>query len=357
MRGAARAAAVLLIGAAASGLGVAPAHADNASPAAVKTAWYWSLVGVSVQGNAVPADPPAAASLVAGGSLGVAYLVDQEDTALGTDHADRVAAVAFDTSSVPLGSTFNSFTLSMPLDQAGQQVKSGTPDLSACEIISTFDGSDAPQSASKVPAYSPFSCVKGTYKDSIGAAGGYAFDLTAIANDWSGGAPAEGVLIRPTTGLSTPQAPFAISFGGKSFIKTSAFYELPPVSTPVPEGVPPAVPGLAPPPPLPGPVVPEVIPPLVPGPVAPAPQVNPQPVAPALAEVAYAPGTLVPSGVWWAGFLGLLALLGVTAAVLGDPLVPVVVDARRRRFAGVVRAQTRPSPVRTAPSASRFRPA
>jgi hypothetical protein len=131
----------------------------------------------------------------------------------------------------------------------------------------------------------------------------------------------------------------------------------PPVTAPPPEVVP-AVPGLAPPPPLPGTVVP---PPtaVVPYPVVPLPQTNPQPAAPAVEAVAYTPGALVPSGAWWLGLLALLGVLGLTAAVLGDPLAPVAVDPRRRRFAGVVRAQSRAAafPVLTARPASRFRPA
>lgn len=337
-----------------------PAHADTASPPAVKTAWYWSLVGISVEGNALPADPPAAASLVPDGSIGVAYLTDQEDMVLGTDHADRVGTVGFDVGAVPLGSTYSTFTLTMPLDGAAQQVKTGTPDISACELISGFEDSATPLGVSAVPSYSPLSCVKGTFKDTIGTKGGYVFDLTSIANDWSGGAPAEGVLIRPTTGGETPQTPFAITFAGKNGILTAASYTLPPPpEVPVPEVVPPVVPGLVPPPPpLPGTVLPPVTS-VVPPAVVPAPQVNPPPAAPVLAASDYAPGALVPSGAWWLGFLGLLALLGLTAVVLGDPMAPVVVDARRRRFAGVVRAQARATtlPARTARPAARFRPA
>jgi hypothetical protein len=355
---------VLVLAAAATSLGgalaPAPAQADTAQPAAVKTAWYWSLVGVGVQGNALPADPPAETSLVPAGSLGVAYLADEEDAALNTDRADRLSAVAFDVSGVPIGSTYSSFSLTMPLDPTAQQLMSGTPDISACELISGFDDSATPSGAASVPAYSPLSCVKGTFKDTIGTAGGFVFDLTAIANDWSGGAPAEGVLIRPTTGLATPQPPFSISLAGKAAILAAADYTLPapPDDTSVTEVDVPAVPGLAPPPPLPGTLVPAVVP-SVPYPTVPLPQTNPQPVAPPLAEVAYTPGALVPSGAWWLAFLALLGLLGLTAAVLGDPLAPVVVDARRRRFAEVVRTQSRAAvlPQRTARPATRPRPA
>jgi hypothetical protein len=88
--------------------------------------------------------------------------------------------------------------------------------------------------------------------------------------------------------------------------------------------------------------------------------VNPAPTTAPQALTAYRQGTLVPSGNWWIGFLGLLALLGLAAAVLGDPLAPTAVDPRRRRFAEVVRAQTRahaPLATPAARPAPRFRPA
>jgi len=335
------------------------AHADTATPPAVRTAWFWSLVGVSVEGNALPADPPGQASLVPDGDLGVAYLADQEDMALATDGADRVSAVAFDVGAVPLGSTFSSFVVTLPLDGAAQQLKTGTPDISACELLAGFADSVVPAGTSAAPAYSSPSCVKGTFKSTVGSAGGYVFDLTAIANDWSGGAPAEGILLRPTLGLATAQQPFSISLQGKNGILTAASYTLPPA--PAVE-VPPVLPGpvLAPPPPLPVVQAPQLPGIVVPPPVVPAPQPAPAPVAPPLADVAYTPGALVPSGAWWIGLLGLLALLGLTAVVLGDPLVPVVADARRRRFAEVVRTQgraTSAAPGRSARPAPRFRPA
>jgi hypothetical protein len=354
VRTAGRTCLALLAGAVGVVLVPSAALADTASPPAVKTAWYWSLTGVSVEGNPLP-EPPAQASLVADGSLGVAYLVDQEDMALNTDRgADRVSTVAFDLGEVPAGSTYSTFTLTMPLD-AGTQLKAQTPDISACELISGFTDSPTPQSVTTIPSWSPASCVKGTFKDTIGSAGGYEFDLTAIANDWSGGAPAEGVLIRPTVGLETPQPPFAISFAGKNGILTKVEFTLP-----VPE-VPPVVPGpvLPPAPPMPGVVLPPVTgivqPPVVP---TPAPQVQPLPTTPPQALAAYHQGALVPSGAWWLALLGVLGLLVLTAAVLGDPLAPAAVDPRRRRFAEVVRAQTRaPAAATVRRPAPRFRPA
>ena len=364
VRAARRAAAVLLLTAGAFPLAPLVAHADTATPPAVKTAWYWSLVGVSAQGEDVPVAPPAAASLVPDGDIGVGYLLEQEDTVLNTHGADRVGVVAFDLNTVPMGSTFSSFVATVPLDGAAQQVMTGTPELQACELIGGFVDTVVPGGATAAPPFSLVSCVKGTFKDTIGDAGAYVFDLTAIANDWSGGAPAEGILIRPTGGLPTAQQPFLISLQGKNGITTSAVYTPPP--PPVPSEPPVVLPGpvLPPVPVLPGFVPPPTLPDLggivVPAAPVPAPQVNPAPSAPALSAVAYTQGALVPSGLWWAGFLAFVLLLGLTAAVLGDPLAPVVVDPRRRRFAEVVRAQARaagPASGRPTRPSARFRPA
>jgi hypothetical protein len=353
VRSAARAGVALLLAVGATGVASGTAYADSATPSAVKTNWYWSLAAPSVEGNTLPAAPPAQASGVPAGDLGVGYSADQVSS------EDKAAAVAFDLSGIPSGSTFSSFVVDAAYDPSATQVTSGTPDISACELLDAFVGADGPSDIATEPPVSLPSCVKGTFTASIGTAGGYRFDLTAIANDWSGGAPANGILIRPTPSLATPQQPFTLSLQGKAGITTTAEYTMPPAATESPAPVP--GPALAPPPPMSGGVVVPPVqgvvvppPPVVP---APAPQVS---AAPTLASAPYAPGALVPSGAWWLALLALLALLGLTAAVLGDPLAPVVVDARRRRFAEVVRSQARaaaPAPDRAPRPAARFRPA
>jgi hypothetical protein len=352
VRTAGRACVVLLAAVSGAVLGPLPAYADTATPHAVKTNWYWFLQTPTVEGETLPVGAPAEASLVPAGDLGVGYLVDQLSS------TDKVAAVDFDLGEIPQGSTYSSFRVTVPYDPAAQQVTTGTPDISACELLDAFQDAPGPSDLAKAPPLSLPSCVKGTFKSTIGAAGGYEFDLTAMANDWSGGAPQHGILIRPTPSLTTPQQPFSISLQGKNGITTKAEYTPPQPTTP------PVAPGpvLPPAPQLPGVVLPPVtgvgqVPaPTVP---QPEPQVNPLPkpqTAPLAA--AYHEGALVPSGAWWLGLLGLLGLLVLTAAVLGDPLAPVAIDPRRRRFAGVVRAQTRAaasSPARR--PAPRFRPA
>jgi hypothetical protein len=338
---------VVLAAAVTAALGASPAHADSAATPAVKTNWYWFLEQPVVNGETVPVGAPEQASAVPAGDLGVGYLVDQLAS------SDKAAAVQFDTSAIPLGSTYTSFTVQTPWDPAATQLTTGTPDVSACELIDAFQDGAGPSALTAAPPISLPSCVKGTFKSTIGTAGGYEFDLTAMANDWSGGAPANGILLRPTPSLSTPQPPFTLALLGKNGIRAEAQYTPPQPSEPTP------LPGpvLPPVPPLPGvvaPPIPVIEPQVVP---TPAPQVNPAPrTVPPQALAAYHEGALVPSGVWWLAALALLAMLVLTATVLGDPLAPVPVDPRRRRFAEVVRAQTRAaSAPRRGPA--RFRPA
>jgi hypothetical protein len=351
VRTAGRACLALLVGAFGAVLAPLPAYADSATPPAVKTNWYWFLQTPSANGETLPVGAPAEASLVPAGDLGVGYLVDQ------VSNSDKVAAVDFDLGEIPMGSTYSSFVATVPYDAAATQVTSGTPDISACELLDAFQDAPGPSDLAKAPPLSLPSCVKGTFKSTIGTAGGYEFDLTAIANDWSGGAPQHGILIRPTPSLATPQQPFSISLQGKNGITTKAEYTPPqPTQPPGPTG-----PVLPPVPPLPGVVVPPVTAidqPPVPMVPQPAPQVQPLPTPAPQALAAYHEGALVPSGAWWLALLGVLGLLVLTAAVLGDPLAPVAVDPRRRRFAEVVRAQTRaPAASRARRPAPRFRPA
>lgn len=361
---ASRAGAVaVLASCATTGLLGAPASASTsvtATPPAVSTNWYWAQAAPTVNGTGLPAAPPAAASGVADGDLGVGYVADQ------TGNPDKLAAVGFDITQIPLGATFSSFVVTVPLDAAANQLKNAVPALSACENIDTFPDGAGPTDIAKAPPLSLLSCVKGEFKTTIGKGGGYVFDLTAIANDWSGGAPADGITIRPTPGVVNPE-PFTLSLLGKNSITSEAVYSPPdaPVVAPLPVtdlpgtvAPPPALTGVALPPVVPQIDAPQTLPQAAP--LLPAPQVNPAPQAavPA-ASAAYSPGALTPSTNWWLAFLGALGLLGLTSMVLGDPMPPVVVDSRRRRFAGVVRSRAQVSPTQTRPAAprTRFRPA
>lgn len=365
MRAGVRASAALALTVCTVGLVPSVALADSAAPVVIATNWYWSMAAPNLGGNAVPVAGPSQASGVPDGDLGVGYVADPAGS------SDKAAAVAFDMSTVPAGATFSSFVVNVPYDPAAQEATSGTPDVSACELIAGFTDAPGPSDMAQVPPISLPSCVKGTFSATIGKVGGYAFDLTAIANDWSGGAPPNGILIRPTAGLPdvapnapATQQPFSLSFLGKNGITTQATYTPAPVTQAAPPPVVPAGPALAPPPPPPpvsvaAPVLPAYAPSAPAVAPAPAPQVNPPP-APAPQAAAYVPGALVPSTTWWLGLLVLLALLGLTSVVLGDPLAPVPADPRRRRFADAVHSRAlggTPATPAGHRSAPRFRPA
>ena len=309
-----------------------PAYADGGPPA-VSAAWYWNEKTVSVQGQSLPSVPDQgnAASGVPDGDLGVGYVAEQ------LAPVDKVAAVDFDLTSIPVGSTFSLFSMKVPLDAAANQAQTGTADISACENIDAFKDGAAPQDMSKAPPIASPTCVKGVFAD-----GTYTFDLTSIANDWSVGTPEFGISIRPTVLDATSQRPFSIALSGKNAITTRASWSPPANLEPAPVVPAPVLTPVAGPPVLSGgqvtlPVVPTVAP--TPAPVVPQPQANPAPQTPAITPVAYAAPTLVPSTLWWLALLGLAGLLGVSWLVQNDPLVPAPVDARRQRFARAVRTQ------------------
>ena len=305
--------------------------------------------------------PPTQASGVGDGALGVGYLSEQ------AGNPDKIAAVAFDLTAIPLGSTFSQFKVTVPLDVNAEQLNTAVPDISACEAIDAFLDAPGPGDISKAPPISSPSCVKGAFDPKLGAKGSYVFELTAIANNWAGGAPSNGVVLRPTLFPVATVEPYTLSLQGKKGITTAATFVRPAVVVEAPSGAA-GVPPVAAPPVFPGVFLPPAVnlPDLsAPGPVfaplpVPTPQVNPTPAVSAVGvgSVPIALNQLRPSGAFWLALLGAAGLLGFTALVLGDPMAPAAVDARRRRFAAVVRTgmtpPTSPAPRRPAP---RIRPA
>jgi hypothetical protein len=312
-----------------------PAWADSASPVVSYSNWYWSgkdgATATTPLGNG-PFAAPDEASAIPAGDLGVAY----------TNDVDKVAALDFGLQSIPEGATVSKFLVVMPLDATASNLAAADgPKITACPAIAPFEPAEGPTELSKAPAQAANVCVDGTYN---ATAKTYTFDIASAADDWSAGAPSNGIVIRPKLGESTQ---FNYAFQGRNAIKVIAEYSS--AATPVgpPAAAPPVDAGtaVAPPPssfttgttPL-APAAP------VSGPVtAPAPQVMPPaapvqvPAAPAAAVVAV--DALRPAGGFWLALLGLAALLVLVGLVLGDPMDPVVVDARRRRFADVVRAR------------------
>ena len=328
---------VTLLGAAgAPGLLVSgPAYADTLGTQVDAASWYWAeQSGV----GPLPAGAPRDASGVPAGDLGVSY----------TNDVDKVAALAFGVSGVPAGAMFSAFTVTMPLDPAAHQLAnpSEAPQLAACAALDpVVDGKD-PGALSDAPTQNSVGCVDGKYDAGKSA---WTFELSGFATDWAAGAPANGIVVRPKPGNATQ---FNYAFLGKKDIKVVADYTA--AAPVVPVAPAPAAPpadagsgfvaappssfnsGTAPVAPL-NPVSAPV--------TAPQPAVLP-PAAPAVAAPATTPvaattkvDALRPDSTFWLSLVGLAILLLLAGLVLGDPMDPVVVDARRRRFADVVRAR------------------
>jgi hypothetical protein len=243
----------------------------------------------------------------------------------------------------------------MPLDPAAHQLAppNAAPQLSACAALDPIvDGAD-PGPLTAAPTQNTVECVDGKFDAGKST---WTFELAGMATDWASGVPANGVVIRPKTGDATQ---FNYAFLGKKDIKVEASYTAPvaPITAPV---APPADSGVVQAPSFDSGSVPLM--PVQPvTPVAPQPQVVPAPApapavaAPATAQVAAIQvDALRPSGLFWLALLGLGVLLLLVGLVLGDPMDPIVLDARRRRFADVIRAR---AAARAAAASSATRPA
>jgi hypothetical protein len=335
-RTAGRCAVALVLALAPLGALASPAAAATSAPPVVKASWYWNAKTLTTPVETLPTlpEPADAASGVPAGDLGVGYVAETLSS------VDKVAAVDFDLTQIPAGSSFSSFTLTAPLDPAATQVQATPADVSACENIDVFTETSGPQDLQHSPPVALPTCVKGLLKD-----GAYTFDLTAIATEWSQGTPAVGITIRPTVLDTTSQRPFSIALQGKNAMKTAASWTAPVVETPVTEPVEQPVPAVVLPPLTGGggtgggvlPIVPDVVAPQVPG-VAPQPSAAPAPQAAAFQPAAYVPRSMVPSSLWWLALLGMGAILALAWVTQSDPLVPAPADPRRQRFARAVRA-------------------
>ncbi|MCU1602921.1 MAG: hypothetical protein JWO22_3630, partial [Frankiales bacterium] len=218
------------------------AHAGTSSPQVVKSAWYWAEKTAVTPVTTLPTLPDAAnaAADVPDGDLGVGYLTDQLTT------RDKTAAVDFDLTSIPVGSQFSQFQVTVPLDTAATNVQGTPADISACENIDVFTDGAAPQATDAAPPFASPTCVKGVLND----ASAYVFDLTAMANEWSQGTPDQGISIVPTLLATTDMRPFSIALKGKNAITVKAVWSPALVADPVlPQPpVPVPAPAVAPPP-------------------------------------------------------------------------------------------------------------
>ena len=335
--------------------GAVPAYADTSyRPSLDASNWYWAGERPALApapAPAFPTDLPSQASGIPAGDVGVAYL----------NSTDKVTALQVGVASVPIGATFTSFVLTMHLD--GTMESNGPAALSACELLDPFVDAPGPSSYAGVPTASSAACADGIYN---AATTSYSFNLASVATDWAGGTPVSGLLIEPKAASTTP---FNYAFDKKSITMTAS-YLAPVAAAPAvaPPAAPPPVtrvnPGIVSFPAPPVQSLPLVVTPAAP---APAPQTAPVPVtiAPAAAtQVPFPVDQLRPDGAFWAGGVALALLLLTLSIVLGDPLAPVPVDPRRRRFADAVRARaaaraalTPAAPAVTRPTGHRARPA
>ena len=314
-------------------LTASPAWADSLDTQVGAASWYWAEQTVTApEAGPLPVGTPREASGVPAGDLGVSY----------TNDVDKVAAIGLNVAAAPVGAIFDSFKVTMPLDPAAQQLAppNAAPQLSACAALDPIaDGAD-PGALSAAPTQNTVECVDGKFDAGKSA---WTFELSSLATDWASGVPANGVVIRPKAGDATQ---FNYAFLGKKDIKIQASYMAPaaPVTAPV---APPADSGSGV---VQAPAFDSGSAPLTPvqpvTPVAPQPQVMPAPApAPAVAAPATTPAAAVqvdalrPSGQFWLALLGFAVLLMLASLVLGDPMDPIVLDARRRRFADVIRAR------------------
>jgi hypothetical protein len=319
----------MLAAAGAPGLaGAGPAWADSLATQVDSASWYWAEQATV---GPAPVGAPREASGVPAGDLGVSY----------TNDVDKVAALGFGLSAGPKGALFTTFTVTMPLDPAGQQLTSpaATPQLAACVALDPIADGQDPGPLASAPTQNSVGCVDGRFDAGKST---WTFELSSFATDWAAGGSDAGIVVRPKPGDATQ---FNYAFLGKKDIKVAADYSAPlaPVAAPAPAA--PAGSGFVAAPPLDSGSAP--VAPLAPvsAPVAaPQPQVLP-PAAPPAAAPATTPvaattvDALRPNGTFWLALLGLGALLLLLGLVLGDPMDPIVLDARRRRFADVVRAR------------------
>jgi hypothetical protein len=239
----------------------------------------------------------------------------------------------------------------MPLDQAANNLANGTPLVAACPAIDTFKPGQGPSAFSEVPPQGTSVCVDGKYDAATQA---YSFNIAQIATDWAAGAPVDGIVVQPKPGDTTP---FNYAFSGAKDIKVAITYTAPAAAAPVPASNT-GTSAVAPPPSSFNSGSTPIAPPApVEAPAAPAPQVLP-PAAPVVAAPQTAPAAatsvavdaLRPDGLFWFGLLGLGVLVLLAGLVLGDPMAPIAIDPRRRRFADVVRARAAARATATAPA-------
>ena len=352
-------------------IGTLPAHAQASTTSEVKVetaAWFWSgqTSGTVPEAGLPLPNLPADKTGVPAGDLAVAYKGEKETLEKGGEvtKPDKETYLAWDIYFIPEGSYVDSFTFTLFLDPAAEQVyvpqevevpsqvtHGGVPDVVACLPTIGFGSGEGDAFAVK-PADDCSEPLYGSYDEKTMS---YTFDASVYAQDWVDGKDNFGLGFRPA--LDAPD-PFQLVFKGAKDVKATITY------TPA-EAEPTAPPVIDPVVPLPQP--PTDVSVFVPsGPqVQPQPQAEPQ--APPVVAVTQAPvvvqnvaatplvTTRGLSPVFWLAMVAGVLFIGVTSLILGDPLEPAAAARGRARTtgrhrlapAGAVGRTTRPVRPRT----------
>ncbi len=319
------------------------AYADQSTENAATGAWFWrEQVSGAVPGAGVPypAAIPLGLSGVPAGALAVAKTPDAP--------SDKETYLSWDLTTVPLDATITSFTFSVPMntDPSAPQLDALGPLIQACSPKGGW-GADEGAAYSIKPENDCSEPQIGVFDE---ATKSFKFDVTDYAKNWIT-LDNFGVALVPT-----PESnPFQVIFLDAASVKAVIAYDALPILPELPEVLPPpdtsgsvgggdsSLGGFAPP----VDPVPSAQPaPVVPAPVRPVTRLNALPAA-----------HNSPNASFWLAALGVVALLGFTSLILGDPdVAPASTRAaagtsslskalRERRVSSAPRRHTRARPV------------
>jgi hypothetical protein len=329
--------------------GAVAARADTAVPLVDQANWFWAeQVGGTIPGSpGVPFPTGIPDQTVPKGSNDLAVSGNPAQQNKEPKGVDKEAYLSFGLATVPAGSTVNSFTFTVPLDQAANSAydPNAVPVLMACAPKGGWGQGAIGQNGDQFDGKPQDDCANAPEGTFDAAKKTYTFDITDLAAKWAKGDFNFGVAIRNADDYTTP---FNLVLGPVEKITAAVDFSPPaPVVVPTTPPVPPVDNGTVTPPSTGGYTGGTVTPPLV---DVPAPQPQPQtpPVAPVTAprpvvQVAATPLTQQSSldGAFWLAMLAGIGLLGVVSLVLGDPEVAVATSrdrgldrALRRRGAG-----------------------
>lgn len=319
-------AAIVLACASVPFFGTGTAHADTAVLVPTNSGYFYSAGFDKPEQSpaTVPNVTAATADGVGEGHLAVAAAGGQED---------KVSFLYFDMFSLPLGASVTKAVVTMKLVPLSQDDVSAqaSPDLvAACKAgDGGFNGDDGANLMNAPPRLCPDFSVKAT---AVGTTA-YAWDITALAQEWTTGAN-DGLAF--TRVDESPNSSFQVVFDAAPTASLALEYTLPAPEVPVEEpsvDSPPVVDGgtggspggFVPSPDLGAPVEPVVPNPTLNEPPAPVPDT----AAPPTQNVA-ASASMRPTTAFWLALAALGIGIALLSLVLGDPRVPTAARSRSR---------------------------